>query len=68
MSVGTPITMTPHDSTAGATVVAESDDDVMLDGAEMEGCESIDMISGATMLHALASGDIRNNVSERHHG
>jgi hypothetical protein len=34
MSVGTPITMTPHDSTAGATVVAESDDDVMLDGAE----------------------------------
>jgi len=37
MSVGTPITMTPHDSTAGATVVAESDDDVMLDGAEMEG-------------------------------
>jgi hypothetical protein len=53
--------------TAGATVVAESDDDVMLDGAEMEGCESIGMISGATMLHALASGDIRNNVTERLH-
>ena len=68
MSVGTPITMTPHKSTLGATVVAESDDDVMLDGAEMEGCESIDMISGATMLHALASGDIRNNVTERLHG
>ena len=67
MSVGTPVTMTPHNSTAGATVVAESADDVMLDGAEMECCESIDMISEATMLHALASGDIRNNVTERLH-
>ena len=34
----------------------------------MEGCGSSGMVSGATMLHALASGDIRNDVTERHYG
>ena len=34
----------------------------------MEGCGSSGMVSRATMLHALASGDIRNDVTERHHG